>query len=657
MSTRLFILVSLFTCFCSNISVSHASQQQATCSGQRCVKEAHNGVLPGGEIYQIVAPLGKGTVQPIRQAKRLDTLEGKTIAIVGGSFMASVTHPELKRLIMAEFPNAKVFVLNEIGSAGVFPGPGIRRRSVEDFQASLKHYRVDAVISGNGGCGLCTPKETGSSIAAEYLGIPSVTIAGPGFTDQVKITASNNGVPIARVAKYPGAFTEDSREKLIENTQKILWPQIKEALTRPLSEKERTTENMVASEDSRTTVYSGTLDDVNQYFSEMNWSDGLPIIPPTLDRIQPFLKFGGVKYNTPVATLPIAHRQTLAIHVAANGVMAGCKPEYMPILLSLTKALGDPEFRRTLASTHAWNPFCWLNGPLARQLGIDCGQGEISEEANVSIGRFMNLALKNLSGYYIKADRMGTFGYLMPWCLVEDEEACAKVGWRPHHVQQGFKPNDNTITVASALMWGNNMAPSTDDAKKVMQLTAWDISERCQFALGSGKQFTYRTILMTEPVASILSKEYANKETFEEALIKNARRPLYERTYANYFANPGSRISPTEFPFTRYESRLARTEEAQVTPLPEWYALPEGTEAASILTVATMKPHMTAILVTGDKARNKLQVMPGGAYATYPISLPSNWDEMMKKAGYQPLSHFTLSSAPRPEVGRSRRIR
>ena len=82
----------------------------------------------------------------------------------------------------------------------------------------------------------------------------------------------------------------------------------------------------------------------------MNWGDGLPVVPPTMERINEFLKFGGMAYDTPVATLPIAHRKTLAMHVAACGVMAGCKPEYMPILVALTKGMGAPDFRRTLAA-------------------------------------------------------------------------------------------------------------------------------------------------------------------------------------------------------------------------------------------------------------------------------------------------------------------
>lgn len=361
-----------------------------------------------------------------------------------------------------------------------------------------------------------------------------------------------------------------------------------------------------------------------------------------MDRINEFLKYGGLTADTPIATLPVAHRRTLALHVAACGVMAGCRPEYMPVLVALTKALGGADFRRTLSSTHALNPYCWLNGPLARQLGIDSGQGEISETANAVIGRFINLALKNLSGYYIKQDRMGTFGYLMPWCLVEDEQACNNIGWSPYHVQHGFSPDDNTVTMASALMWGNNMAPSTTDPQEIATLMAWDITQRCQFALGSGKQYTYRTILLTEPVARLLRTGFDDKNDLENRLIEEARRPLYERTFANYYANPGSRKDSDTMPFSRYEKRIARTEDASMTGIPQWQALPDDYDATEIMTVPVMKPGMTAMIITGDNARNKIQTMPGGGYSTVRIELPENWDTLMREAGYNPLSDYLI---------------
>jgi len=586
--------------------------------------------------YAVVSPVGRGTIEPIVQAERLSTLNGKTIAVVGVSFMSHVTHPEIKRLIQKNYPEAKVLLLDEVGTAGPYPAPGIRRQAKDNFQKKLRELKVDAVISGNGGCGLCTPKETGSCIAAEYIGIPSVMITAPSFTAQAHYTALNNGVAVLRVAEYPNAFALDSEETLIKNTREILWPQIVDALTRPITQEEKSKALNANRGDLRDDVFYGTLDEVNSYFGEMKWSDGFPIVPPTYEKVNEMLRFSDYKWDETIAVLPIAHRNTTTWHVAVNGVMAGCQPEHMPILIALTKALGGGEFRRTIASTHAWAPFCWVNGPVARQLGIDCGQGEINETANAAIGRFMNLALMNLCGYYVKQDRMGTFGYPMPWCMAEDEEACINIGWKPYHVRAGHDINDNTITAASTLLWGNNMAPSTTNANKIMELMAWDISERCQFALGSGKQFTYRTILITAPVARILSNQYSTLSALENDLIQYSRRPLRERVFANYYANPGGSKDGGKHNIRQYTGHLRRTEGAEYTPTPEWYDTPES----EIETIPTMQQGMTQFLVTGDNSRNKVQIMPGGGYSTIKIELPQAWNELMKEKGYAPLSNF-----------------
>ena len=588
--------------------------------------------------FAVVSPVGRSSVEMIRQAPRLQTLDGKTIAVVGVSFMTGVTHPEIKRLILKNYPSAKVILLDEIGFAGPYPAPGVTRKAKEEFQAKLQEMRVDAVISGNGGCGLCTPKETGSCIATEYLGIPSVMIAGPGFVDQAKYTALNNGVPVMRVAQYPGAFATHTTDELLKNTREILWPQIVEALTKPISEEERSAGMSGNKGDIRDDAFFGTLDEINAYFKEMKWSDGLPIVPPTFEKVESFLKFTDMKWNETVAILPIAHRDAKVWHVAVNAVMAGCKPEFMPILIALTKGLGDGDFRRTLASTHAWIPYSWLNGPVARQLGIDSGQGQINEAANMAIGRFMNLALMNLCGYYVKQDRMGTFGYPMSWCMVEDDAACLRVGWKPYHVRKGFKLNDNAITLGSTLLWGNNMAPSTTNPQKVMELLAWDISERSQFALGSGRQFTFRTILMTEPVAAILAGKYKSPEALEKVLIDESRRPVKERAFANYYANPGGAKDGGQHNLRQYQGHIRKDEGGEMTPTPEWYDSPESEQ----MTIPTMKRGMTAFLITGDAARNKVQTMPGGGYATVKIELPRNWDDLMSELGYQPLKEFYL---------------
>jgi len=418
----------------------------------------------------------------------------------------------------------------------------------------------------------------------------------------------------------------------------VLWPQIVEMLTTPITAAEIINNQQLEPTDPQAPVFSGTIDEINEFYNDMLWSDGMPIIPPTVERVEEFMKFTDYRWNRTIAVLSPSYRQSLVWHVAVNGVMAGCKPEYMPLLIAITKAMTSGDFRRTLGSTHAWIPYCWANGPVARQLGLDCGQGQINEQANVAIGRFMNLAMLNLAGYYVKQDRMGTFGYPVSWCLAEDDEACLRVGWNPYHVRQGIGLNESAMTVASTLLWGNNMPPATTDAEKIMQLMAWDITERCQLALGSGVQFTHRTILMTEEVGAILKEKYGNVGNLEDQLIATARRPLYERAYANYYANPGSSINPNHTSLEEYMEQIKDEENAQMTPTPEWYASDEE----QMMTIPTMVKGETAFLITGDASRNKIQTLPGGAMSTVAVELPAAWDGLMEEKGYEPLRSFYL---------------
>lgn len=595
--------------------------------------------------YEVLSPVPESAVEPIEPAPRLKTLEGKTIALVGGSFMANVTHPELKRLILAEYPTARVLVLNEIGSAGPYPRPGVVRREKDEFQRRLRAAGVDAVVSGNGGCGLCTPKETGSCIAAEALGIPSVMIAGPGFTEQARSTAASAGLAELRVAEYPGAFASHTREELLENTRRVLWPQVKEGLLGG-----RPSPGAAAHGDARPPaadepVASGTLSEIQQMFLDSGWSDGLPVVPPTPEAVAEFLRFTDLPPDAPLGAIPPAQRAATVRHVAVNGVMAGCPPEFMPLLLAFVEAMKDGDFRRTLSSTHAWTPYCWLNGPVARQLGFECGQGEISEPRNAALGRFLNLAMLNLGGYRVKENRMGTFGYLMPWALAEDEPAAVRAGWLPWHVQRGFAPGDSTLTAASAINWGNNLVPATADAARIKDLMAWDAAEKSQMALASGTPCTYRVFLVTEGVARDLAAAYSSKDALLRALEETSRLPLAQRAFANYWGNPGSAFDPAKYPLRQHERRIAQQEGAAETPTPPWLAW-TGTDRME--TVPAMAPGKSAVLVTGDPARNKVLTVPGGGFATVKIVLPHAWDALMAERGYRPLADFLLDIPTAP---------
>ena len=614
--------------------------------------ECKDGVCPlptGGEAaYTVLSPVPESAVEPIKPATRLKSLDGKTIALVGGSFMANVTHPELKRLILAEYPKAKVYLLSEIGSAGPYPRPGVVRREKDEFQRKLKEFKVDAVVSGNGGCGLCTPKETGSCIAAEVLGIPSVMIAAPGFVKQAKSAAASAGLTELCIAEYPGAFASHTREELLANTRKVLWPQVKAGLM-GTSPSVGASVPLARGRAGRVTLpnISGTLAEIQRIFLDSGRTDGLPVVPPTEQAVAEFLRFTDLPPDQSLGAIPPAQRDVTVRHVAVNGVMAGCPPEFMPLLLAFVEAVKDGDFRRTLASTHAWTPYCWLNGPVARQLGFDCGQGEICEPKNAVLGRFINLALLNLGGYRVKENRMGTFGYLMPWCLVEDEAAALKIGWKPYHMQRGYSVDDSTLTAASSINWGNNLVPASSDGERIKDMMAWDAVEKSQMAVASGMPCTYRTFFITEGVARDLAKTYQTKDALCRALEDAARIPLGSRAFANYWGNPGSAFDPERYPLSRHEDRIADKEGATMTKTPPWLA---WTGEAKMETVPAMAPGKSAFVVTGDPSRNKSLCVPGGGFATIKIALPKAWDALMAERGYKPLSDFRLATDLTPDT-------
>ncbi len=627
--------------FAGQAALAPALASQAECTDEVCPIPAVN--EKNQPVYAIVSPVGYHAVEMIEQAPRLDTLQGKKIALVGGSFMASVTHEELKKCILEKYPSAEVYLFQAVGSGGPYSVFG-QSAQTRTFQNRLRELGIDAVISGNCGCGLCTTKESGSSIAAEYIGIPSVTVGAPGFIAQIHSTGVNRGVPVLRTAEYPGAFASHSEEELRQNAREILWPQVEQALITPLTPQEADQYAASGKRPFDEVIYTGTFEEVQEFCQANDFTDGLPIVPPTDELVREYLRFTPCEPSELLGVYALAYRECTVYTVAVNAVMAGVPKEMMPLCVALTQALGSGEWRRPLASTHGWSPYAWLNGPLSRQLGIDCGQGMISEQKNKQLARFIDFMMLNLGGYYVKENRMGTFGYLTPFVFAEDEEACKSAGWEPYHVQQDYPQSANTVTVASALSWGNNVTPATDDPEQIMQLMAFDITEKQQNGLGNTNPQVYRTLLITQPVAKDLSKAYGEKAALERALVETARRPLFMRAYANYWANTGS-VQSDKYTFEEYYRMLMRqeAEQAAQTDTPDW--LKGVARQQQIWTIATMNEGETAILVAGDEARNKFMVLPGGGYVTIEIRLPENWDQLIAPMGYEALERFTLGKS------------
>lgn len=624
---------------------------------------------PDKNEYKIVSPVPLGSsIENITQPARLngtEELKGATIALVGGSFSASVTHRVLADMLIEEY-GCKIYFMEEIGKSGTYNPLNPSDKSKE-FQQKLKDYKVDAVISGNCGCGICTVKETGNALAAEYIGIPAVVVGAETFILQIESTGFNRGVPVVRTAAYPGAFANDETAVQQQKARDILYDQVVEGLTTQITQDEiDRIAGDAGSAQYDDVIFTGSYQRVQEYYEVNEMSDGLPVVPPTQEKVEYYLQFTNMsatdivnEKNGEIIGVKPAYKTITAYQVAVNAIMSGCPAEYMPICMAITRCFANGNFYKSLDSTHGWTPYVLISGPLARQLGISYDNGMINEEANKLIGRFISLAMLNLAGYKIKENRMGTFGYMQPFAFAEDEETAISIGWNPYHVNNGFDLNDSVITCGSTLTFGNSVTVGTTDPEKAMQLLAWDCTEKQQNGLGNTNPVESRTIWLTKDMAETLAKGYATRDSLEDALIDTARRPLWMRTYAHYWANTGSKIHMNTTFDEHYNDikNGASTENVAAdkvanTPVPEWLqgvvpydtidttqTINENTDALKRQKVVT-----TGFVVTGGDVSTEFQVMPGGDSVSYEAYLPSmnTWNKLMDGLGYDRLESFYL---------------
>jgi hypothetical protein len=192
---------------------------------------------------------------------------------------------------------------------------------------------------------------------------------------------------------------------------------------------------------------------VYELLCEKGWSDGLPVIPPTPERVARMLAFCDRELDKPVIRIPPRFGAATPIRIAANAVMAGCRPEYFPLVLLALEATAEEPYNLygTQATTHPCTPMLIFNGPIAREVGLNAGQNAMGNyfRANAAIGRAVRLALVNIGAAIPGIGDMATAGTpaKFTFCVAENESASP---WEPLHVELGFPREATTVTVIAA---------------------------------------------------------------------------------------------------------------------------------------------------------------------------------------------------------------
>jgi hypothetical protein len=257
---------------------------------------------------------------------------------------------------------------------------------------------------------------------------------------------------------------------------------------------------------------------VNALFEARGWTDGLPVVPPTLGRVEamcacaarsPEEALGEVEPLRGVATLE---------KIAANAVMAGCRPEHFPVVLAAVEAVLDPAFNMRGVQTTDENvaPLLVVSGPVAARVGINAGFGALGPgwRANAAIGRAVRFIMVNIGGGWPGAVSLAGLGqpgrYTL--CLAERNDT----PWPPLHVELGFRPDQSTVTVFRA--------------ETVINVTG-GLPEVASVMASAASAFTMRydgrvAVVVAPFVARRLAAEGWSKDDVRRGLYKDARVPV-----------------------------------------------------------------------------------------------------------------------------------
>ena len=207
---------------------------------------------------------------------------------------------------------------------------------------------------------------------------------------------------------------------------------------------------------------SGGPSEVEAYLRERGMTDGLPVVPPTPERVAEAVAATGLPADHVVAPIPPLNAPATVEKIAVNAVMAGCPPEVMPVLVAAVDAFCDPQMNAhgIQTTTNPVGPMMVLNGPIRRRLGFNDGAGCFGPgvRANATVGRALRLALVNIGGAIpgeVDKAPLGWPGKATSLCVAENEEASP---WPPCHTDVGFAPDDDVVTVLAV----NGMWPITD---------------------------------------------------------------------------------------------------------------------------------------------------------------------------------------------------
>ncbi len=456
---------------------------------------------------QLLEPTVTDQSPAISAAQRLSDVRGKRLGFVDNSKC-----------------NADLFIQRLSAQLAdrfaVVRGPVIRKAAPKDrlTESDLANLaQCDAVVQCFGDCGTSTSISVADAVEIERRGIPSVTVFSTAFASAARKQAAGRGMVDLPLVRIPHPMHTAQRSVVAERADAVVNTLV-----------ERLTSNVKEAVETATSGRfdgSNDIDDQEMLFAR-GWTDGLPVVFPTAEKVAAMVAASGRDAKDRIGPIPPRWRQATIEKIAINAVLAGCRPEYFPVVLAAIDALldNDCQLYGIQTATNTTAPLLIVNGPIAKEIDLNArgnvfGQGA---RANATIGRAVQLVFRNIGGDIAGETDMATHGQAGKFtaCIAEAEDDSP---WTPFHVDFGFATDDSTVTVIGASAPHNIFTYGCE--------TGQDILEHFIGAtLGLGHNniiFPTGPLFIVSPEhAATMARDGIGKKEIQNAVFERARIPL-----------------------------------------------------------------------------------------------------------------------------------
>ena len=261
----------------------------------------------------------------------------------------------------------------------------------------------------------------------------------------------------------------------------------------------------------------------NEFYQAKGWTDGLPIVPPTEERVSECLDVAGLAPGDVIGIERVRQRPITAEKVAINAVLAGCLPAYMPVVVAVLGAMCDEKYNLhgTSASTGGAAPFIVVNGPVRTLIGMNATHNVLANGSrpNATIGRAIRLALINLLGVIPGEIDRSTLGHpgKFTFCIAEDEEDSP---WTPLAQERDIPEGKSAVTVLAAGAPRQIMNEWTDDPEEILETFAAEMRHNMlTYSIWAGNYF----LVIPKQLRELLAAAGWQKRDIQEYIFRSAR--------------------------------------------------------------------------------------------------------------------------------------